>query len=367
MKFKNYIIVLTYKNRLFLIEVIVFTLISCLKDEPLKQPYSGFTPVDIGDEWILSSPSHENMDSIKLDEVFRYFYRENEFMLGRSMTIIRNGKIVAEAYSMEDKDIHQIQNIKSATKSFTGILACIALQNGILDSVNQRFSDIYPEYFENYQDKKEITIEQALTMRTGLVRDNKDDGYNFFMTKNTIEFALSSQRRYPPGTSFYYTDVNPQLVSYAIQRKVGKPLSEFANEYLFDPLGIDEWYWQAGRDGVTYGASNLNLKPRDMAKFGQMLLQNGRWGNTQIVDSAWVSDATKQHVWLDYWAYGYGIWINPADKVFWAAGHGGQTIMIAPDKNLVIVVTAWPYVSDNEKWKDNFEYSLYKKVLECCR
>jgi len=202
LKFKNYIIVLTYKNRLFLIEVIVFTLISCLKDEPLKQPYSGFTPVDIGDEWILSSPSHENMDSIKLDEVFRYFYRENEFMLGRSMTIIRNGKIVAEAYSMEDKDIHQIQNIKSATKSFTGILACIALQNGILDSVNQRFSDIYPEYFENYQDKKEITIEQALTMRTGLVRDNKDDGYNFFMTKNTIEFALSSQRDIPPVHHF---------------------------------------------------------------------------------------------------------------------------------------------------------------------
>ncbi|MFH0756713.1 MAG: hypothetical protein V2B15_05445 [Bacteroidota bacterium] len=87
----------------------------------------GFTPADIGDGWILSSPVHENMDSLKLDKVFKYFYREDRFLLGRSLTIIRNGKIVAEAYSRETDDIHQIQNIKSATKAFTGILACIAL------------------------------------------------------------------------------------------------------------------------------------------------------------------------------------------------------------------------------------------------
>lgn len=357
----------TNKFRLFLFAPIICAFISCMKDEPLKRPYSGFTPVNIGDEWILSSPGRENMDSIKLDEAFRYFYREDQFLLGRSLTIIRNGKIVAEAYSREQNDINQIQNIKSDTKSFTGILTCIALQKGILDSVNQRFSDIFPEYFENHEDLKDITIEQALTMRTGLARDNKDDGYNFFMTKNTVEFTLSSPKKYPQGTTFYYTDVNPQLVSFAIQRKYGKPLAEFAKEYLFDPLGIDEWYWQAGQDGVTFGASNLNLKPRDMAKFGQMLLQNGRWGNTQIIDSIWVSEATKQHVWLNGWAYGYYIWINPADKVYWAAGHGGQTIMIAPDKNLVVVVTAWPYVKDDDRWKDNFEYSLYKKVLESCK
>jgi len=338
-----------------------------MKDEPLKLHYSGFTPADIGDGWILSSPIHENMDSLKLDEAFRYFYREDQFLLGRSMMVIRNGKIVAEAYSRGIDDIHQIQNIKSATKSFTGILACIALQNGTLDSIKQRFSDIYPEYFQNHQDKKDITIDQALTMRTGLVRDNKDDGYDFFMTKNSVEFALSSQKKYPQGTTFYYTDVNPQLVSFAIQRKYGKPLSEFAKEYLFVPLNIDEWYWQAGRDGVTYGASNLNLKPRDMAKFGQMLLQNGKWGNKQIIDSTWVSEATRVHVNLQGWAYGYYVWLNPADKVYWAAGHGGQTIMVAPNQKLVVVVTAWPYVQDDFRWKDNFEFDLYKKVLESCR
>ncbi len=356
-----------YVYRLFYFIVIAFASLSCMKDESLKRPYSGFTPVDIGDGWILSSPGRENMDSLKLDKAFRYFYQEDQFLLGRSMTIIRNGKIVAEAYSREPEDIHQITNIKSVTKSFTGILFCLALQNGILDSVNQRFSDIYPEYFDNHQDKMDITIDQALTMRTGLVRDNKDDGYDFFMTRNTIEFALSSQMRYPQGTTFYYTDVNPQLVSFAIQKKYGKPLSEFAKEYLFDPLNIDDWYWQAGRDGVTYGASNLNLKPRDMAKFGQLLLQNGKWGDKQIIDSTILSEATREHVNLQGFSYGYYFWLNPADKVYWAAGHGGQTIMVTPDKNLVVVVTAWPYVKDDSRWKDNFEFYLYKKVLESCR
>jgi CubicO group peptidase (beta-lactamase class C family) len=355
------------KQILFSVILVLSVVItSCLKDEPFTSPYSGFEPEDIGDDWTISTPANEDMDSLKLDGVFRYIYREDEYYLVRSMIIIRNGKIVAEAYPRDPDDMDQIQNIKSDTKSFTGILACIAFQNGILDSVNQRFSDIFPEFFVNHQDKKEITIEQALTMRTGLVRDNKEDGYNFIFAESTVEFALSSKWMYEPGTVFYYTDVNPQLVSYAIQCKYGNSMAEFAREYLFNPLGINEWYWQAGQDGVSFGASNLNLKPRDMAKFGQLLLQNGKWGNTQIVDSVWVSEATRQHVSLSGWGYGYYFRINPADKVYWAAGHGGQTIMVAPEKNLVIVVTAWPYVQDNPKWKDNLEFDLYKKVLACC-
>jgi CubicO group peptidase (beta-lactamase class C family) len=341
--------------------------ISCLKDESYKLPYSGFRPADNGDGWIISSPEAENMDSIKLDRAFRYIYREDEYYLVRSMIIVRNGKIVAEAYPHDPDDISQIQNIKSDTKSFTGILTCIALQMGILDSVNQKLSDIYPECFVNHQDKKEITIEHALTMRTGISGENKDAGYERFFSDSSIEYSLSSPWLYQPGTSFYYTDANPQLISYAIQKRYGRPLSEFAREYLFEPLEIDDWYWQASKDGVTFGASNLNLKPRDMAKFGQMLLQHGKWQNRQVVDSVWVHEATKPHYNSTGWAYGYYFWIYPGENVYWAAGHGGQTIMVAPDKNLVSVVTAWPYVQDNEKWKDNFEFYLYKQVLESCK
>ncbi len=340
---------------------------SCLKEGPFKLPYSGFRPADIGDGWEISSPSAENIDSIKLDRAFRYIYREDEYYLVRSMIIVRNGKIVAEAYPHDPGDINRIQNIKSDTKSFTGILACIALQMGLLDSVNQKLSDIYPECFLNHQDKKDITIDDALTMRTGCSGENENSGYERFFTDNSIEYSLSSPWLYTRGTSFYYTDANPQLISFAIQKRYGKPLSEFAEEYLFDPLEIDDWYWQASKDSITFGASNLNLKSRDMAKFGQMLLQYGKWQNKQIVDSIWVREATIPHYTSTGWAYGYYFWIYPGENVYWAAGHGGQTIMVAPDKNLVAVVTAWPYVQDNEKWKDNFEFYLYKLVLESCK
>ena len=338
----------------------------CLRDEPFKLAYTGFQPSDIGDGWELSTPSAENIDSLKLDRVFRYIYREDEYYLVRSMIIIRNGKIVAEAYPHDPNDIGQIQNIKSDTKSFTGILACIALQNGLLDSVNQKLSDIYPEYFVNHPDKKDITLDNALTMRTGCSGENENAGYERFFTDNSVEYALSAPWFYTRGVSFFYTDGSPQLISYAIQKRYGKPMSEFASEYLFDPLGIDDWYWQSSKDGVTFGASNLNLKPRDMAKFGQMLLNYGLWQNHRIIDSAWVTEATRPHYTSSGWAYGYYFWIYPQDNVYWAAGHGGQTIMVAPDKNLVVVVTAWPYVQDNEKWKDNFEFYLYKLVLESC-
>jgi len=243
----------------------------------------------------------------------------------------------------------------------------IALQTGLLDSVNQKLSDIYPECFINHPDKKDITLDNALTMRTGCSGQDENSGYERFFTDNSIEYALSSPWLYTRGISFYYTDADPQLVSYAIQKRYGKPMSEFAREYLFEPLGISDWYWQASKDGVTFGASNLNLKPRDMAKFGQMLLQHGKWHDKQVLKSSWVHEATKPHYSTAGWAYGYYFWIYPDENIYWAAGHGGQIIMVAPDKNLVAVVTAWPYVQDNEKWKDNFESYLYKLVLESCK
>ncbi len=341
---------------------------SCLKDEPFKLPYSGFKPAETGDGWEITSPSKEDIDSIKLDKAFRYIYKEDKYYLVRSMVIVRNGKIVGEVYPHNSDDINRIQNIKSCTKSFTGILACIALQNGLLDSVNQKLSDIYPEYFINQPDKKDISIDNALTMRTGCSGENINSGYERFFTDNSVEYALSAPWFYTRGVSFFYTDASPHLISYAIQKRSGKPMSEFAREYLFDPLGIDDWYWQASKDGVTFGASNLNLKPRDMAKFGQVLLQHGKWKDHQILDSIWVDEATKPHYTsINGWAYGYYFWMYPDDNIFWAAGHGGQTIMVAPDKNLVAVVTAWPYVQDNERWKDNFELYLYKLVLESCK
>ena len=125
-----------------------------------------------------------------------------------------------------------------------------------------------------------------------------------------------------------------------------KPLSVFANVFLFKPLGITEWKWETANDGVTFGAVSIFMKPHDIAKFGQLLLQNGRWGNEQIVDSSWITEATKPVVTMHSpgTSYGYYFWIFPASG-YAAVGHGGQFIFVVPSKKLVVIYTAWPYTS----------------------
>jgi CubicO group peptidase (beta-lactamase class C family) len=124
--------------------------------------------------------------------------------------------------------------------------------------------------------------------------------------------------------------------------KDGRSLSSFADEFLFKPLGITEWKWESANDGITFGAFSLFMKPRDLAKFGQLLLQNGKWGNQQIVDSTWITEATKPVVTTDGpgSSYGYYFWVYPAYEGYAAAGHGGQFIFVVPSKELVVIYTA---------------------------
>ncbi len=333
--------------KLFHISILLI-LSSCLKDENFKKSYTGFDPVNLNDDWSISSPENENIDRKFLDEAFQLIYKDNRFTMARSLLVIRNGKLVAEAYPHEDEDISRIANIQSMTKSFTLILTGIAIERNLIDSVNQLLYSIYPEHFNDNPEKKDITFRHCLTMTTGLDFDNGDDTQTLYQTENSsVEFVLSREREYDPGIVFHYHDGAPQLVSAAIQKKYGKPFSEFANEFLFQPLGITDWKWEAAKDGNTFGAFSLFLKPRDLAKFGQLLIQNGKWNNVQVVDSSWIADATQPLVNSGQGGgpYGYYFWIYPAYNAFVCDGHGGQRIMVFPDKNLVIVYTAWGYTS----------------------
>jgi CubicO group peptidase (beta-lactamase class C family) len=340
------------------------TLFSCMEDEPFKRPYQGFAPVDLRDEWVVTTPENEGMNRQKLDKMFQVAYREDRFRLLRSITIVRNGNIVAESYAFDSGEINRIQNVKSVTKSFTSILTGIALQRGYLDSLDQPFSSIFPEYFVNHMDKKNISIRHALTMRTGLQYNDEEHGYKFRFSDNVIDYILSSPLNGPPDGRFFYSDDNPTLVSFAIQRRYGKPMSDFANQFLFRPLAITDWQWESANDGINFGGSNMYLKPRDMAKVGQMLLQHGKWQGRQIVDSAWIAVATKTQV--QETGYGYYFWIFEDVGAYAALGHGGQSIIVVSNKNLVVVVTAWPYMTDIDWLRDNFEGTLLKDIIAAC-
>jgi len=356
---------MTMREYLTAVVVVSCTMLAaCMEDEPFKRPYEGFSPRQLADDWVVSTPENECVNRRKLDQVFRMAYREDRFLLLRSIAIVRNGKLVAESYASDPDDIHRIQNVKSVTKTFTSVLTGIALHEKILDSLDQTLSSIYPEYFDTHPDKKEITLRHALTMRTGLQYTDEDHAYKFRFSDNVIDYILSSPLNGPANALFFYSDDNATLVSFAIQRKYGKPMADFANEFLFKPLGITDWKWESHNGGITFGGSNLYLKPRDMAKVGQMLLQNGAWKGRRIVDSAWVSEATSLQV--PQIGYGYYFWILQDLGVYQAAGHGGQSIIVVPSKALVVVVTAWPYMTDIGWLRDNFEGTLLKDIIGAC-
>ena len=349
-----------------LLWIMPLCMMSCLKDEPVKLAYNGFQPQVSGDGWQVSTPAGEKMNENYLDAAYQLIYNNERFVMARSLLIIRNGKLVAESYPHDKSDVYRIENIQSCTKSFTSILTGIALRNHYLDSINQTFNSIYPDNFVNYQDKKDITIANALTMKTGINFVDGDHTQILCQTdKSSVDFILSLSKNYEPGVVYHYNDGAPHLISAAIQKRYGKPLSVFADEFLFKPLGITDWKWESAKDGITFGAVSIFMKPRDIAKFGQMLLQNGRWGNTQIVDSSWIAAATKPVVTMESpgSSYGYYFWIFPGYGGYAAVGHGGQFILVVPSKKLVVIYTAWPYTSSD--MFDNFN-ELADLVIKSC-
>jgi CubicO group peptidase (beta-lactamase class C family) len=328
---------------------------SCLKEEPVKLPYKGFAPLTVTDEWQVSTPALESMNDSYLNDAYKLVYNDERFVMARSLLVLRNGKIVAEAYPDDPGDAYRIENIQSCTKSFTSVLAGIAFEKHYFDSLNQTVSSICPDYFTNHPDKNNITIANALTMKSGIDFINGEHTEVLYRTEeSSVDYILTLPSNYEPGIVFQYNDGNPHLISAAIQEKYGETLSVFADKFLFQPLGITDWSWESAKDGITFGAFSLFLKPRDLAKFGQLLLQKGRWGNQQIVDSSWIDKAVKPVVTTDGpgSSYGYYFWVFPASDGFAAAGHGGQFIYVVPSKKLVIIYTAWPYTSG--EMFDNF-------------
>ena len=264
---------------------------ACMGDVPIKNDYVGYQPVQLGDGWEISNPAAEGLDPIAIDAVYERLFSEDYYPNARSLLIVRNGMLVAEAYCRDSSDRDLIHNIQSATKSITSILMGLALDQGLIDSLNTPIYQIIPEVFDEDQQKREITIYHALTMQTGLGFFNNEHTQEFYNYEgNSLEYVLHKNLIFEPGSSFYYNDGNPQLISGIIEAASGLSLKHFAEEYLFDRLGIYDYQWETASDGLAFGAFGLWLKPRDMAKIGKLIVENGSWNGEQIVSLVWIDE-----------------------------------------------------------------------------
>jgi len=341
---------------------LLLSLCSCISEKPIKLPNEGFEPAYLDDGWEISTPEAEGINRQLLEDAFEKVYYQDAFLGARALIVIRNGKLIAESYPRDRNHIYETNNIQSITKSFVSVLTSIALERGDLGSLDTALYDIYPDYFDDDLGKRTLTIEHALTMTTGLAFDESDFLDFYGNAGNSAEYVLHRPLLHLPGTHFNYSDAPPQLLTKAIEVSTEKSLGEYADEYLFSELGITHYKWERARDGTNFGAFGLFVTPRDLAKFGQLLLDNGSWNDRQIMNPDWISQATAIQETLvggggQY--YGYYLWINPSNGSFGARGNGGQFVYVVPEKALVIVYTAAPSI--NEYLND--EHGLVNSVI----
>jgi len=329
-----------------LLAVLSASLGGCLQDEDIKLDFVTLEPVERDDGWERSTPEAEGFDREALEAVYEAFFSEEAFPTANALLVVRHGRLVAEAYARDPEGVTALHDLQSATKSITSILAGIALDEGVLPSVDTPVYDLLPESFDDDVRKRSMTLHHVLTMTTGLDFDNREDTLPFYNdTGSSLEYVLHRPLVAEPGAEWWYHDGAPQLVSGMIQARTGQTAAQFAEAHLFGPLGIDETRWEQHDDGLTFGAFGLWLTPRDMAKIGQMMLQDGAWEGEQIVSPSWVSLSTRP---ISSPEYGYYWWWWAELAAFEASGHGGQTIFVKPDADLVVVITADSYAATGD-------------------
>lgn len=318
--------------------LVLATLLSqgCLVDPDLKAPYAGYEPEPIGDGWEVSSAEAAGLDPSALDYVFERLFSEDAYPTVRSLLVVRHGRLVAEGYSRDRGDRDAPHLVQSVTKSVTSLLMGIALEEGLLD-LDTPLYDLMPEHFDADTRKRILTLRHVLTMTDGLEFHNEEDSGAFmYVPGSSVRHVLSRPLVAEPGSRFYYHDGNPQLAAGALRAAGGWTLEDYAKERLFGPMGIRDYRWEAHADGLSFGAYGLWLRPRDMARIGQLMLQGGTWEGRRLVSADWIEASTRIYQNGDY---GFYWWIVEEGAVYRAAGAGGQIIFVHEQLDLVVVLT----------------------------
>jgi CubicO group peptidase (beta-lactamase class C family) len=294
------------------------------------------------DGWKSSTPEEQGMDSETLAKLFDHI-RENELGI-HSVTIIRNGYVVADGvfYPFEEDAKH---NVKSVTKSVTSALIGIAIEQGIIDGVDQPALSFFPDRTVANVDanKEAMTLEHVLMMATGLeCRDSQQyrwsGAYEMMESDDWVQYVLDLPMLEQPGTRFEYCNGASLVLSAIIQEATGMTAAEFADVHLFTPLGIDDVIWPANPQRITLGFGEMRIQPHDMAKIGYLYLQDGQWDGMQILPPSWAAVSTSGHILTAADDYGYHWWVDP-DGSYYGGGYAGQFIFVVPEIELVAVFT----------------------------
>jgi CubicO group peptidase (beta-lactamase class C family) len=310
-----------------------------------------------------AAPASVGLDSTKLEALFAEVAANDPKVRGapliHSILVARHGKLVAERY-FAGYSPERLHELRSLSKSFASLLLGAARVHGLRISGDATLSALMPQYrdlFSQEPSKGRLTLEQLLGMRSGLACDefdesspgnedrmqtqtNQPDWYRFFLRLPVVK---------PAGTSYAYCSAGTHVAAGAIAAAAHRRALSLFDQWIAQPLRISTYSFPLDPRGRAYFGGGTHMRPRDVIKIGQLVLDHGRWAGRQIVDPDWLERSTSCPSSEPRCSEGFGWHFNTIEtngrryREIEANGNGGQLLMIYPELDMTIVITAANY------------------------
>jgi hypothetical protein len=356
-----------------LLFIIIICFFSCQNETmgPDNYDYTYQVPASVNEDWDVSSLSGVGMNESDLVDMMNFVNNSNDHQI-HSIIIIKDDKLVFEEYfkghlfdtdqiSSEGPYIQYSRDtlhfMASVTKSVTSVVFGMAMDKGLVSNVNTKLVAFYPDYAAILTGQKsDITIKHLLTMTAGLAwdestyyyNDSRNDVTGLFNSGNPIAFILAKELESTPGQHFHYNSGYANILADMIRVKHQYNIKFLAEIQLFGPLNIKSYRWDMIRTNYVFASGGLYLKPRDLAKIGQLYLNGGSWEGYNLVSQEWIDESIENYIdpgWVDFSnGYGYQWWLYTFQRdgksydCFMAVGWGEQIMYVFPNEELVIVV-----------------------------
>ncbi len=271
-----------------------------------------------------------------------------------SLLVSERGQLVLEHYA-RGVTRGKLANVKSASKSVISALVGIAIEQRLIPTVDEPIVTWFPELRRDADTRKaSITVEDLLTMRSGLETTSNRNYGAWVTSPNWVRFALTRKLLTEPGTTMQYSTGSTHLLSAILSKVSGTSTWRYAQSALGTPLGFTLAQWPRDPQGIYFGGNDMLLTPRQMVALGELYLNNGRVNGRQVVPADWVATSCVPRTTSRFDAgreYGYGWWIDDVGehRACYAWGYGGQYVLVLRDIQTVVVATSSTATGDERR------------------
>jgi CubicO group peptidase (beta-lactamase class C family) len=296
--------------------------------------------------WEYATPESQGFDSEILTNMLKRIQKDDLDV--NSILLMKGDQVFLEFYRYP-YHADSLFNIMSVTKSIVSAMTGIALDREVLASIDDPLMTYLNKYDPLILDKQKhnITVKHALTMTTGLActDTNNQEMKRISQSSDWTKASLECPQAYSPGARYGYSSMATHLLGVALTEATNTDLLTLSKKWLFEPLGMDEVFWESTPEKYRLGGGWIWMTPRDMLRFGKLYIDGGQVGSNQLISQKWIESSISNQIGelnatteeLDGEKYGYSWWVIEGSPV--ALGVGGQTILLIPELDIVAVIT----------------------------